>query len=77
MATWEVIQFETKEDPCVSRTARFADAWALAQPYPDMDGYKWIILSRKEVKERFDAGETSVLVAWAGAKAHTIIKRLR
>ncbi len=77
MASWEVIHLEQKEEACIDRTKRFADAWALAQPYPDLDGYDWTILDRDEVVRRFDAGEESVLVAWAGSKAHTFIKRLR
>lgn len=47
----------------------FADAWAIAQPYPDENGPNWTYTRKAEVRALFHAGVKKVRVAWVEGNA--------
>jgi hypothetical protein len=55
----------------------FADAWAIAQPYPEDDGPDWTYTRKAEVRALFHAGVKKVKVAWVeGGQEAVWIERL-
>ena len=57
-------------------TNHFPDAWALAQPYPTLDGLHWTTLERANVEARFGAGENRIVVSYSSdAGTYTVIER--
>jgi hypothetical protein len=64
---WErAHQWAVKWDPEgeVEVMKNFADAWAIAQPYPEDDGPAWIYTRKAEIRALFHAGVKKVRVAW-------------
>lgn len=53
----------------------FADAWAIAQPYPDDNGPAWNYTRKAEIHALFEAGVAKVRVAWSEGNAAVWIER--
>ncbi len=78
---WRVTFYEEGEEPLVEVMRTFADAWAVAQPYPEDDGLAWRFAgARAQIKARFDdpQGERSIRVCWVEGVngTYTFIERL-
>lgn len=51
---WRVTYYEEGEEPHVEIMSRFADAWAVAQPWPEeMEDHDWVFLTKADVQGRF------------------------
>lgn len=73
---WRITWYEEGEDPLVEVIGSFADAWALAQPYPDEDGLPWQWLPRADAILQFENGAQSVVAAWVDNVNRIIVERL-
>ena len=74
---WRTIFYEGGEVPLVEILRTFADAWALAQPYPDPVGPRWSFLARANAKAHFEAGGGPLTVCWVegNPQTYTVIER--
>jgi hypothetical protein len=63
---WRVTWLVQGEQPEVDVMNRWADAWALAQPWPEERGEDggWLYTRRLSALEAFQNGAASVVVAW-------------
>lgn len=74
---WRVTFYEKGDEPLVEMMRSFADAWALAQPYPEDDGLAWHFAgARAQIKARFEAGENSIRVCWVDNETYTVVERI-
>jgi hypothetical protein len=72
--TWQV----QGEQPEVEVMNRWADAWALAQPWPEERGEDggWLYTLRADALSAFQNGAVSVVVAWTrNGRRQTILSR--
>ncbi len=63
---WRVTWLDQGEQPEVEVMNRWADAWALAQPWPEERGDDggWLYMRRADALSAFQNGAVSVTVAW-------------
>lgn len=73
---WRITWYEEGEEPLVEIVSSFADAWVLAQPYPEDDNLPWKWVERHIAVQRFAAGERAVRAAWVDNATQTFVERL-
>jgi hypothetical protein len=77
---WRVTWYEDGDQPETEVMVRWADAWALAQPWAEElgDDGGWLYTRRAEALAAFENGAESVTVAWTrGGGMKTVISRLQ
>jgi hypothetical protein len=73
---WRITWYEDGEEPMVEVVSSFADAWALAQPYPDEDGLQWRWTPRQDARLQFANGSQAVVAAWVDNTTRTVVERM-
>ena len=72
---WRITYYEAGEQPYSDEMSRFADAWRLARPYPDLDGLAWTTLKRYDVESLFANGENNICVSWVDNETRTVLTK--
>jgi hypothetical protein len=73
---WRVVFYEAGDQPLVEVMRSFADAWAVAQPYPHEDGLPWVIGNRNNIKATLEVQAGPLTVASVDGQTYTTIERL-
>jgi hypothetical protein len=73
---WRITWYEEGEEPLVEVVSSFADAWALAQPYPDEDGLQWQWMPRQDAHLQFANGAQALVAAWVDNATRTVVERM-